>query len=50
MDENRAIAGQNAVTGTPTLFLYKGGRLIDRVVGALPRTDLQRHLDSLLTA
>jgi thioredoxin-like negative regulator of GroEL len=41
------IASQQGVDGTPTLFFYKRGRLVDRVVGAVPRPELVRHLDSL---
>ena len=47
IDENRMIASQQRVDGTPTLSFYDRGRLVDRVVGALPRQELQRHLDSL---
>lgn len=48
MDHDQRIAAQNGVNGTPTLFFYKQGRLVDRVAGAVPRTELQRRLDSLL--
>ncbi len=48
MDRDQGIAAQNGVNGTPTLFFYKQGRLTDRVVGALPRAELQRRLDALL--
>lgn len=48
MDQNQQIAAQQGVNGTPTLFFYSHGRLVDRVVGAVPRTELQRHLDALL--
>ncbi len=48
MDHDQQIAAQNGVNGTPTLFFYKQGRLVDRVVGAVPRPELQRRLDALL--
>jgi thiol-disulfide isomerase/thioredoxin len=48
LDLNHLTASQFGVNGTPTLFFYKGGRLIDRVVGAPPRTELIRRLDSLI--
>jgi thioredoxin-like negative regulator of GroEL len=48
MDQNQSIASQNGVNGTPTLFFYKQGRLVDRVVGALPKAELQKHLNVLI--
>jgi thioredoxin-like negative regulator of GroEL len=47
IDQNHMIASEQGVNGTPTLFFYNRGRLADRVVGALPRPELVRHLDSL---
>jgi thioredoxin-like negative regulator of GroEL len=48
LDRNRIIASRNGVNGTPTLFFYKGGRLADRVVGAVPKAEIARHLDALI--
>ena len=48
IDENRLIASQNGVDGTPTLFFYNRGRLVEKVVGALSRPELVRHLDGLV--
>jgi thioredoxin len=47
IDQNRLTPSQYGVNGTPTLFFFRRGRLVDRVVGALPKVDLTRHLDSL---
>ncbi len=49
IDQDHMIASQQGVNGTPTLLFYKRGRLVDRVVGAVPRPELVRHLDSLTT-
>jgi thioredoxin-like negative regulator of GroEL len=48
LDQNRLIASQNGVNGTPTLFFYKEGRLVVRVVGAVPRDEIARRLDALI--
>ncbi len=48
IDQNRLTPSQYGVNGTPTFFFYRRGRLIDRVVGAIPKSELTRHLDSLL--
>jgi thioredoxin-like negative regulator of GroEL len=50
IDLNRMTQSQYEVNGTPTLFFFKKGRLVDRAVGALPRADLTRRLDSLMAA
>ncbi|MGD0656488.1 MAG: thioredoxin domain-containing protein [Syntrophorhabdales bacterium] len=47
IDQNRLTQSQYGVNATPTLLFFRRGRLVDRVVGALPRHDLTRHLDSL---
>ena len=47
IERNQAIASRENVNGTPTLFLYKRGKLVDRVVGALPKQELARHLNGI---
>lgn len=47
---NGAVANSYNVTGTPTLFFYNHGRLIHRAVGALPKLDMERHLQTLVQA
>jgi thioredoxin 1 len=47
---NGAVASSYNITGTPTLFFYNRGRLIDRAVGELPQADVQRRLQTLLQA
>jgi thioredoxin 1 len=48
MDQHRLVASQHEVNGTPTLFFYNGGRLVDRVVGVQPRHELARRIDALI--
>ncbi len=43
-DEEPAIAGGWNVQAIPTLLLFDGGRLVDRVVGALPAAPLRERL------
>ena len=40
IDENPNIPGQYGVRGIPTLILFKDGKVIDQVVGAVPKTQL----------
>lgn len=41
VDENPATPGKYGVRGIPTLVLFKGGVVIDQVVGAIPRSQLE---------
>ena len=48
IDENRNTAMKYQVMSIPTLLLFKNGKLVDRLVGAMPRQKLEptitRHL------
>lgn len=44
VDENPAVASQFEIRSIPTLLLFRQGKLVDRMVGALPKTDIERHL------
>ena len=47
-DENQRTAGQFSVQSIPTLLFFKGGKLINRQVGALPKGEIEKHLRSIL--
>jgi thioredoxin 1 len=48
VDENPKTATRFNVMGIPTLLVFKGGKLVDRIIGAVPRSDieavLKRHI------
>ncbi|MDH5389653.1 MAG: thioredoxin [Candidatus Bathyarchaeota archaeon] len=48
VDENHEVATQYQIMGIPTLLVFKNGKLVDRIVGAMPRQMLEpkitRHL------
>jgi thioredoxin 1 len=48
IDENPKTATRFNVMGIPTLLVFKGGKLVDRIIGAVPRSDieivLKRHM------
>jgi thioredoxin 2 len=50
VDEAPAIQARYGVQGIPTLLVLRGGREVDRVVGAVPDGVLRRHLDHALAA
>jgi len=41
IDDHPAIAGQFGVRSIPTLILFKGGKPIDQIVGAVPKAKLE---------
>jgi thioredoxin 2 len=48
VDENPATASRFAVSSIPTLLILRGGREIDRIVGAVPKQEILRHLQAVL--
>ncbi|MFZ7111950.1 MAG: thioredoxin [Desulfatiglandales bacterium] len=44
VDENHATASRYAVQSIPTMLLFKQGKLIDRLVGALPRGEIEGRI------
>ncbi|MFQ6064293.1 MAG: thioredoxin [Candidatus Bathyarchaeia archaeon] len=44
VDENREVAMQYEIMGIPTLLVFKDGKLVDRIVGAMPRQALEQKL------
>ncbi len=48
VDDNPATPGKFSVRGIPTLILFKGGKIIDQVVGAVPRSQLEALITKAL--
>jgi thioredoxin 1 len=45
VDDNPMIAQRYGVTSIPTLMMFKDGKLVDRIVGAMPKGELQKFID-----
>ncbi len=48
VDENPGLAAAFQATSIPTLLVLQGGRVVDRIVGALPKQDLTVRLTPFL--
>ncbi|MBN3896599.1 MAG: thioredoxin [Nostoc sp.] len=43
-DQNPTVASHYGIRSIPTLMVFKGGRQVDTVVGAVPKTTLNKTL------
>ena len=44
VDENQMTASKYAIQSIPTLLIFKGGELVDRLIGAMPKAEIERRL------
>src|SRR5215831_18641082 len=48
VDDHGAIAQRYNITGIPALLFFKGGEQVAAVVGAVPKSTLQKKVDEVL--
>ncbi|MFZ0447820.1 MAG: thioredoxin [Desulfatiglandaceae bacterium] len=48
VDENPITASKYAIRSIPTMFFFKNGEMVNSTVGALPREEIERHLQAIL--
>lgn len=48
VDENPTTPSQYGVRGIPTLILFKDGKILDQIVGAVPKTRLKAMIEKAL--
>jgi len=48
VDEQRALAERYRVMSIPTVFLFKNGQVIDKIVGARPKADIEQFIQKAL--
>jgi thioredoxin len=48
VDENPMTSSQYAIQSIPTMLLFKNGQQVNKLVGALPKNEIERHLTPLL--
>ena len=48
LDDNNAVATQFSVRNIPTILFIKGGQVVDKQVGACPKSVLEEKITKLL--
>ncbi len=48
VDEHQQVPQQYGIRSIPTLLLFKGGRVVDTIVGAVPKSKLEDSLKKAL--
>jgi len=48
VDESPATPSQYGVRGIPTLILFKGGKILDQIIGAVPKARLMAMIEKAL--
>ena len=49
VDENNQTAEQFGIRSIPTLLMFKGGKVIEQLVGAAPKAKLEESIKKALT-
>jgi thioredoxin 1 len=47
-DDNSQVATRYRIASIPTLLFFKGGKVVDQLVGVHPKPEIKKRLDALL--
>jgi thioredoxin 1 len=45
VDDNPGVSQRYGITSIPTILMFKDGKIVDRVVGAMPKGELMKFID-----
>ena len=48
VDSNPQVSMQYGIRSIPSLLVFKGGQVVDQIVGAVPKSSLKKALDAQL--
>lgn len=49
VDDNQQVAARFGISSIPTLMIFKGGELKERITGAVPKPTLKQAIDRALS-
>ena len=50
VDENSGVAAKYSIMSIPTLGIFRGGELVERIVGFMPKEALKKRIDAALVS
>ncbi len=48
VDENPSVPGRFGIRGIPTLILFKDGKIVEQIVGLVPKATIKEILDKVV--
>ncbi|MBN2103857.1 thioredoxin [bacterium] len=48
-EDNATLAGEYGVISIPTLILFKNGKPVDQIIGAVPKEVIAKKLDAVIS-
>jgi len=48
VDENHDTAKEYGIMSIPTLLMFQEGKVVERLVGAMPKAEFKKHIDKIL--
>jgi thioredoxin 1 len=48
VDENSAVSSKYGIRSIPTILIFKGGEVVDKIVGAVPKNMIAQKIDAQL--
>lgn len=48
VDEHPGLAARFQVRSIPTLLVFKGGQVVDQVIGAVPKAHIRKRFDAVV--
>ena len=48
VDENQSLASRYGIRSIPSLLIFKGGIVVNQVIGAVPKGELVKRIDAVL--